>query len=1404
MPPLSLLLFVIYSILNSHFSSRSAKERTLKLKMIKFLPCFFFLFGTYLEPSIGAVKGRMEILSTGERSITIALQFSAWSFEKTQINGQELTRLDFDGAYFSDGPPGEPQIPHHVVVLGIPVGARIRYSIVDSDFEALSEIKIVPNPRLKKAEGWPEWEYVLDESIYQSPRSFPEALVKIAEPAFFRDQQIAQIQVAGVKYLPAKSQILKYNRIVLRLEFVGGQNNARSEMLRPQKLEEELYRNVILNSEQASKWRKINKGSRAVSKKVFGNGTLYKLNIRQEGLYKIDGAFLDDTISNLDLSQIDPTKIRLFSNGGRELSRVLNEQRPDGLIENAIIVEDGGDGRFDRADFILFYGIGVEGWSYDTHDKKFSHYINHYGFDNVYWLSFDGQQNGKRIPQVNSSQPTGSAVEIYQGLAFVEEETVNPLLSGLNWFGRQFAIDEVSRTQTFNFNLPNAITDSSATLNMRFVSKNSGRHQFAISMNGSSIGTHQFFGARGFLGQYLIMQSSVFSTKASNVLSAGTNSLQISYSHSSSNGQALLDWIELIYAAKLQAVDNEIGFIVFPESGLQTYRISNFSNNAVRLFDVTDFSNVREIVGFDATNGTITFAESQQPNSPKRYLALDPSKYRSISNVERVEFTDLRNAALGAEFIIITHEDFYSEAIRLESLRENGNPDNRLQTEVVRISDIFNSFSGGLVDPTAIRDFIKFAYENWTPRPVYVLLLGDGDFDYKDRNSQDWIPTFQTDELAEDEQLAELVTRTTDSWYTYVSGDDQIMDLAIGRINAQSLSDAKRAVDKIIAYETHPLRGSWRNTITMVGDDELVTGGRASPQDDVHIRQTESIAETAFPDCFDVEKIYLTEFPKVLSASVGGVVKPAAREALIQQINKGTLIVNYIGHGNSTVWAHEAIFRQSDNDRVQNLDKLIFFVAATCDWALFDRPDRQSQAEELLLTENRGAIAILSSARLVFSSSNFVFNRKYYENLFSANGPTSRLGDAFVATRIKTGTNRGIIINDEKYHIYGDPTLRLAVPQEEAVITDMTPDSIVALTTVQIMGEVRKSGQLQADFNGTVFLNTFDSKRFVRNIPEAGSAQEYFLPGNSIYRGTVPVQNGVFTARFIVPKDISYGGNLARVSAYFWNDQTDGAGCKDNIKVSSTSSDLADDTGPEIQIYFRGHETFTTGDIIEENVTLIVDIADTLSGVNIAGEIGHRLILSVDPNEETCLAELNRFNGISEIELTDLFQFKEGDHLRGTVEFPLNFPKEVNIAGQTVSCVAPDGEDRHTLVVKAWDNANNSSTAAVEVLVVHEEGLVLSEIMNYPNPFTQNTTFTFISNQDAEVTIKIYTISGQLIQTLEYPLAASGFNMVQWDGRDAEGDFPANGVYLYKLIARSEEQSGVVQKEFVGRLAILR
>jgi len=1049
------------------------------------------------------LSGVPQILKSDASGITVSFEVEEWQVSSVSSEGHSFVQLDFFGKQVIEE-PGKPAIPYHTATIGIPIGAKISARIVRIESETLSNAKLIPHSTYRFSESISKSERIPDNSIYQKSAAFPQNLMEVSEPGWFRDQQVIDLRVAAAKYEPGSNSIEKLNKVIVRIDFEGG---SRVEFTSARSANEERWRrSAILNYEDAIKWQKPRKSQTSLAKNNVRESMFYTFEITEDGIYKIDGALLESKVSGLNLQDINPDKIRLYNNGGQEIARNLLDERPDGLLENAIIVNDGGDGRFDKDDFILFYAIGVEGWNYDPIAGKFEHYRNRYVDANRYWLTLEGGQNGKRMESVASSQTQQNVTQTYNGLYFIEEEQSNPVRSGMNWFGRQFTIgDNSSGIFQWTADLPNAQDAGNATFRFRFFAVNEGSHRFDLTVNTNTWPRHAFTGIAPIDHQYHNYRKSDL-TFNDNFLESGENRFQLLYSHSSS-GAAYLDWVELSYAASMNAVDDKLLFHIIPQSITESYRISGFSNDKLRLFDVTDFSEVMEITDFSSQNNALTFtATNSALNEAKRYVAISESKIKSVSNLTRASCKNLRDPNLAAEFVIITHDNFESEALRLESFRENGSPNNRLSTVTVKISDIYNNFSSGMMDAVAIRDFLHFAYNNWSPKPLYVLLIGDGNYDYKNKlaTEENWIPAYQTDAIYDDGEssIAVLRSRTMDAALTYLTEDDYIegrnikssrrMDLSIGRINARSISDAQNVIDKIIEYESSN-SGSWKNTITIIGDDELVGGGAPNASDDIHIKQAEKLAESNgryIPNSFNRKKIYLSEYPKALSGASSGITKPAAKADLIEQINQGSLIINFIGHGNSTLWAHEAIFQQSDNELVQNSGRPAFFIAATCDWALHDDPTRQSQAEELLLAKDKGAIAIFSSSRLVFARSNAAFSQNYYEELFS--DKRMSIGDAFVLARARGGTN---LINDEKYHIYGDPTLKLGRPQRKANIVSFTPDSIVALSKMSVEAQVLdENDAFDPGFNGTALVNVFDSRKAVTNIPEAGSAQNYLLP----------------------------------------------------------------------------------------------------------------------------------------------------------------------------------------------------------------------------------------------------------------------------------------------------------------------
>jgi hypothetical protein len=592
------------------------------------------------------------------------------------------------------------------------------------------------------------------------------------------------------------------------------------------------------------------------------------------------------------------------------------------------------------------------------------------------------------------------------------------------------------------------------------------------------------------------------------------------------------------------------------------------------------------------------------------------------------------------------------------------------------------------------------------------------------------------------------------------------MALSVGRLTVQSADEAKTVIDKLIQYQSNPDRGDWRSLITVVADDEV---NASSYSETEHVIASEILSEDVIPHTFNLRKIYLTEYPVEIRMRR---LKPQAEDDIVDQINRGTLIVNYSGHANRTVWATEWVFQQRvDMNRLQNGDRLPLIYAATCEFGLFDDPAEQSFAEDLLASKAKGAIAVIGATRFCFASANNELNREFMTALFKDPATRYRLGDALRIGKLRTANTT----NNEQYHILGDPSMRLAVPRQPMAFRLMEPDSFKALGLVRVTGEVLQNGSVNTGFTGSILFRAFDSKKATRYVSTMNPSvtMNYLLPGNPIFRGESRVEAGRFEVQFIVPKDISYGGGLGRLSAYVWNENTDGFGYRDSISTAG-SSILNDLKGPDIRLWLGRRESFFSGDMVSGDPELTAELEDDKSGINLTGEIGHKITLMLDDQ--------------TPIDVSEYFKYDQGSYLKGRLTY--------QFSGTALGS--------HRLQVKAWDNSNNSSVQSIEFRTVPSGALTIQKVINYPNPMSDQTQFTFEIKETAEVEIKIFTVDGRVIRKIDRFWALPGFNFMDWDGKDETGDAPSNGVYLYKIIARNRLQGKDVETSAIGKLIVMR
>jgi hypothetical protein len=954
----------------------------------------------------------------------------------------------------------------------------------------------------------------------------------------------------------------------------------------------------------------------------------------------------------------------------------------------------------------------------------------------------------------------------------LDDDKINIGRSGRDYWGDEFNVS--NKSQTYINSLDERIADKDIYYRYRLVNASDPSHTLTISENGKVIKTHYLSGYGS--SSYYWGKALTSSTQFSENLPDNRSVLKFEVSISSSESKAYIDYYEIEYTRELKTLNDEIIFFSNESVNGVQYKLNNFSNSDIKAFDVTEYGNVKFISSPHVDGGMINFTIDEQVGTKSKYIAVASNKLKSVSDIEKVEIENSIVNGEGAEYIIITDKKFSVAAERLAEYRKNDAP-KKYTTKVVYVEDILNEFSCGMMDPTSIRNFLKYGYENWQIKPFYVLLLGDGNYDYLNAEgyNQNFVPTFQTKE-----SLYELSSYPMDDYYSRITGteDDQTADLAIGRINVLSASDAANVVDKIIAYEK-PDNGLWKNVVTLVADDGLTTDGNDGS---LHTYQSETLATGgSIPGFMGTNKIYLAAYPTVQTGF--GRRKPEVNQAIIDVVNQGTLILNYIGHGNPTVWAHEGVFEQNSTIPSLKNDKLFFLTAATCDFGRYDDPTAQSSTEDMLLAENRCMIGGFSAARVVYAHANEDLNLEFYSNLLSESledMTNNTVGKAFYLTKIVRNS-----VNDEKFHLFCDPAIRLNIPKAPAAIEKVNGENLTAdvqlkaLSEVSIDGIVKNyDGTQNTSYNGEAVITVYDSE-ITKLLPQlgTGSKSKMIVPGGVIFRGRATISNGEFATKFTVPQDISYENRNGKITAYITDNETDGIGYTENVIIGGTDSTATNDRqGPEIEIAFDNAET-SNATLVNEDFSIVLNLQDD-TGLNTTGTgIGHKLKGIINDN------------AAQEIDFTSYFVGDlDAEGKSGVVNYKLT-----------------DFElGEHKIEITAWDVFNNPSQQISYFTVVNSNDVVLKDVVNYPNPFRSNTTFLFQHNisELINVKIKIYTIAGRLIKNIEEFSISDKFVKINWDGRDEDGSEIANGTYLYKVIIKSID--GKSNQYVLGKLSIIQ
>jgi hypothetical protein len=1112
---------------------------------------------------------------------------------------------------------------------------------------------------------------------------------------------------------------------------------------------------------------------------VLSSGDWFKLEVSEDGIYKIDYDFL----KVLGLADpIDPRMIRIFGNGGGMLPQKNSSLRADDLTENAIFVSGEQDGVFNQGDYILFYAQGPHKWEYNTNTNIFSRSYNLYSWSNYYFLTV-GPQQGLRVSEKESLSAADYSVNSYTFYHQEQKDEVNILKSGRLWLGEKFDYKNSSVEKIFP--VSGIVQNTGVKVINNVVAASSSASSFRLSANGQMVKSFSVEGISDLFSYTYstkgIIKYDTVNVPFSYVAGSSDIRLKLDYIANGNSASAYLDYMSVNYQRYLNLYGNMTEFCN-PASisySKVEYQIGQM-NAGASIWDITNpVQPVRQ--KFELNNSQALF-RTETGNELRQYVVFQGNSFPTPKFAGKTDNQNLHSIGIARsvpQLLIITSEEFISSAEKLASHRQNFSG---MKVEIATVSKIYNEFSSGKQDVTAIRDFIRMVYLRSTPADSlkYVILVGGCSYDYKNRISgnTNFVPVYESRQ-----SLIPVKTYSSDDYFGFMSDPegewveenlssdaDHSMEIGIGRLPANNLSESDAMVNKIIYYDTDKnSRKKWRNKLCFVADDG---------DTNLHQKDAESLSNKVFKNnpVFNINKIYLDAYPQV--SAPGGELSIEAKKLLNLEIEKGVLLVNYTGHGGEAGWAQEKLLEIADINNMRNMENLTFMVTATCEFGRYDDPGTPSGAEFAVRNPQGGVIGLMTTTRPVLSNSNYTINNALYDYIFrKKNGKWMKLGEILKETKNHSKED----VYNRNYSLLGDPSQVLAYPQETIKVTSVNgkdpavvQDTLKALSKVTITGEIQSGSTTLTNYNGTLYATIFDKPSEITTLGNEGdnTKMRFNLFNNYLYDGKASIKDGKFIVTFIVPKDISYQLDKGKISLYALDEQNqvDAHGYENRVIIGGSAEEsFTDNNPPRVRLYLND-ETFVNGGATGTDAMLLVKLFDE-SGINIAGTgIGHEISAILD-GEKTVM------------NLNEYYSATVDNYQEGSIEFPL---KDLS-------------PGTHTLRVKAWDTHNNSSESVIEFIVLNEEKLEIRNILNYPNPFTTSTNFHFDHNRtgdDLEVIVQIFTVSGKLIKTLrdDFLNSKSHISALHWDGRDDFGDLIGKGVYVYKLEVRSVRDGSKTNK----------
>lgn len=1093
----------------------------------------------------------------------------------------------------------------------------------------------------------------------------------------------------------------------------------------------------------------------AQTNSVLSSGDWYKFSVPSDGVFRITYEGLKKAGVNPD--KIDPRNIRIYAGMNTMLPQANSKPRIQDLVELSILVSGEGDGTFNTSDFVLFYGQGPDRYNYNVQRQFFEYENNLFTDKNFYFLTVQSTA-GKRITTSENFAGSFPLVQEFDDFGFYENEKYSLLKSGRQWFGEQF---DNATEAAIRFDIAGIIDNSTVRLASHVMAQSISDCSFKVLFNNAAV-----------LDQPIpAIPNSTYSIKGrivadtillnANTIKASTQTTQeIKYQFTKGTAPGIsvgyLDFVIFTLKRNLAQYGDQTIFVSSKSLSAPTSTFSISSTNSKsNLWEVTDPFNTN--VQAATLNGDkLNF--STTTTSLKKFVVFNADKTPEPTFESKVSNQNLHGTTV-PQLIIISHPAFQKEAERLAQHRQSKT---LISAKVVSTEEVFNEYSGGKQDFTAIRDFVRDLYKRNSSALKNVLLFGRGSYDYKDRvfNNTNFVPIYESVN-----SLSPLETYSSDDYYALL-GDNEgewsespaansTMDVGVGRIPVKTIDEAKAVVDKLIAYDTDPrAAGAWRKNFLFVADDGDFN---------IHQSQSDQLAnsiEATNPE-FDTKKLFLDSFDQIQRNT--GPFSPDAAKALDLEVRKGHAIINYTGHGSEKVWMQEQVLTETIVLNWKNYPHYPLFVTATCEFGRNDDPFIISSGERILLQPKGGGIGLVTTSRPVNSSTNFTLNKAFYASLFTKENNKFRdLGSILLDTK---NTSLSGVAN-RNFSLLGDPSMTVISSNNQVVVdeikTSTNSTTLKAQSLVSVKGQVKNAGTKVSSFTGELTATLFDHPMTLTTKGTESSPFIYSQWSTILFQGKASVNQGDFQIDFIMPKNISSVIDKGKLSLYAnATSGADAVGSSIDFFIGGQEPNVPIDTTPPKITLFMGDTTFRVGGTVGPNTKLVAHLSDQ-SGINVSPyNPANNIIATIDGKQSFT---------VNDYYISDKDNFKSG-----SLTFPIDTLKK----------------GRHTLTLIASDNYNNVGSSSIDFVVSDGTSIVIEQLTNYPNPVISSTNFQFTHSrpgEDLEASLVIYNLAGQIVLSQDYTIPESQYmvTLPEWNVEDPDGRKLSHGLYIVRLYVRSQ------------------